>query len=206
MAAKLRVLVLESERGAADGAIEEVTGAGHDVVRCHEPGAPAFPCGALADDPYCPVRDGIVDVALTVRSRPRSQPAPHEDGVSCALERHIPLVVAGATALNPFEPWATEVVDRPGTVVEALERAAVAPLPRHAERARAALAEVLHVRGIDSAPPEVIVRRTGGRLLVTVVGGSDAYEQATKSMMSVRMIAALRAFDHDAGGIDVVFE
>jgi hypothetical protein len=206
MAAKLRVLVLESERGAADSAIDELTTAGHAVVRCHEPGDPAFPCGALADDPHCPVRDEIVDVALTVRTRPRSQPAPHEDGVSCALERHIPLVVAGATALNPFEKWATEVVDRPGNVVEALERAAVAPLPRHAEKARAALAEVLHVRGLDGSPPDVVVRRGNGRLVVTVLDASDEYEQATKSMMSVRMIGALREFDKDAGGIDVVFE
>ena len=30
---------------------------------------------------------GVVDVALTVRGRPRSAVAPHEDGVRCALER-----------------------------------------------------------------------------------------------------------------------
>ena len=59
--------------------------------------SPAFPCSALTDD-GCPLRRNIVDVALTVRQRPRSQPAPQEDGVTCALRTHVPLVVAGATA------------------------------------------------------------------------------------------------------------
>lgn len=42
MAAKLKVLVLESDQGAADVAREELTAAGHVVLRCHEPGAPRF--------------------------------------------------------------------------------------------------------------------------------------------------------------------
>ena len=64
MPTKLRVLVLESERGAATTAIEQLTTAGHDVVRCHEPNAPAFPCRAISGDERCPLHDGIVDVAL----------------------------------------------------------------------------------------------------------------------------------------------
>jgi hypothetical protein len=205
MAAKLRVLVLESERGAADVAEAALTGAGHEVARCHTPGMPAFPCGALADDPHCPVRDGVVDVALTVRDRPRSQPAPHEDGVSCALERHVPLVVAGSTALHPYEKWAAEVLDGTDDVVAAVERAANAPLARHEARAKAALVDMFRIHRIADPVPAVTVRRAGGRLAVTIERATD-YDAATKSMMSVRMIGALRELDHDAAGIDVVFE
>lgn len=201
---KLRVLVLESERGAANDAVGLLEGAGHEVLRCHEPGAPAFPCKALAEHPDCPVRTGVVDVALTVRSRPRSQPAPHEDGVACALARHVPLVVAGSTALNPYEDWATTVLDRTDDVVAAVESAADAPLPRHAVRADAAARAVLATHGATGVSLRSEVRRRDGRLFVEMHGG-DALDQQVRSVVSVRVIGALRDVDTDAGGVDVVF-
>jgi hypothetical protein len=205
MSTKLRVLVLESERGAATTAIQQLSTAGHDVVRCHQANAPAFPCRAISGDEHCPLRDDVVDVALTVRERPRSQPAPHEDGVSCAIERHVPLVVAGGTALNPFGPWAAEVLGRTDDIVAACERAAAAPIPRHCARAMSALAEVLQVHGLEHVVPSVIVRRVHGNLLVTV-HNAEELDHAAKAMASVRMIGALRELDATAGGIDVVFE
>lgn len=204
MAAKLNVLVLESERGAAEAAIDELTKAGHAVLRCHEPGAPAFPCHGLADDPSCPLRTTTVDVALTVRSRPRSQPAPQEDGVSCALARHVPLVVAGPSVMNPFNGFAAEVLDRTDDVTAACERAAVAPLPRHGDRAAGALAAVLDVHEITGCTPAITVTRQGGRLVAVVTGAGDL-DHTVKSIGSVRIVAALRQFDTDATGIDVVY-
>jgi hypothetical protein len=47
MGDKMTVLVLESDTGAADSAIEQLEGEGHAVVRCHERNAVAFPCNAL---------------------------------------------------------------------------------------------------------------------------------------------------------------
>ncbi len=205
MAGKVHVLLLESERGAADQAAADLRAAGHEVLRCHEPGAPAFPCGALLDEPNCPVRKHTVDVALTVRSLPRSQPAPREVGVSCALERHIPLVVAGSTVLNPFDQWATEISDGYEGYVAACERAAAAPLRRHGERAQQAADEVLALHGGTDKHVDVVVHRVEGRLVATVLGGRDL-DHRTKSMISVRVISSLRAFDADAGGIDVAFE
>lgn len=201
----LQVLVLESERGAADGAIAELEKAGHTVLRCHEPGAPAFPCKALGDEPRCPLRTHTVDVALTVRSRPRSQPAPQEDGVSCALESHIPLVVAGSTLMNPFADFTSESVEHPYDVVDACERAANAPLARHGKRAADALAAVLEVHGVTGVTPTVEVYRRGGRLYVDV-RGATALNHMVKSVGSVRIVGALRQFDREAGGIDVVFD
>jgi hypothetical protein len=200
----LNVLVLESERGAADAAACELEAAGHKVLRCHEPGAPAFPCKALAEEPSCPLREGVVDVALTVRKRPRSQPAPQEDGVTCALESHVPLVVAGAIVMNPYMKYATELVEEPYNVVEACERAAEAPLGRHADRAAGALASVLDVHEVTGVHPTVEVFRREGRLHVDVHGANEL-DHTVKSIGSVRIIGALRQFDRDAGGIDVVF-
>lgn len=203
MVTKLRVLVLESERGAADAAVEELEDAGHAVVRCHEPGQAAFPCNGLDGD-TCPIEGAAVDVALTVRGRPRSQPAPHEDGVRCALQRHIPLVVAGSKILNPFEPWAVEVLDRTYDVVEPCERAAAAPLARHSDRAHRALLAVLAHHDIEEVAPHVEVFRAGGSLAVRVHGAA-AVDHRVRAMASVRIIGALREIDHTATGIDVSF-
>lgn len=205
MTAKLNVLVLETERGAADAAVEELTAAGHEVMRCHDAGAPAFPCRGIDEEHECPFDAAVVDVALTVRTRPRSQPSPLEDGVSCALQRHVPLVVAGPSVMNPYADHATEVLDRSYDVVEAVERAAVAPLTKHGARAAEALQGVFEVHGVEGLTPEVTVRRTGGRLTVSV-HGADGLDHTVKSVASVRIIGALREYDRDAAGIDVVFE
>ncbi len=203
MTDRLNVLVLESERGGADSARAELEQAGHTVLRCHEPGAPAFPCNALASGRRCPLESAIVDVALDVRSRPRSQPAPQEDGVRCAIHARVPLVVAGSPVLNPFEGYATEILDRPYDVVDACERAARAPLAEHTDAAVRALRIVLDRRGRTLAPI-VAVRRRRGALIVEVIG-AETLDPATKAMASVRMTAAVRAIDRAARGIDVVF-
>ena len=57
----LNIMVLESDRGAADEAARDLTEAGHVVLRCHEPGEPAFPCRGIAR----PVR---VPAAVACRS------------------------------------------------------------------------------------------------------------------------------------------
>jgi hypothetical protein len=201
---KLNVLVLESERGAADGAREELTAAGHTVLRCHEPGAPAFPCNALAKGQECPLEGVVVDVALDVRSRPRPQPVPREDGVACALRHHIPVVVAGPEILNPYDGFAVGVLGRTYNVVDDCERAAHAPLRDHTAVATRTLREVLDRRGIRSSVV-VAVRRRHGALAVEVVG-AEKIDDATKSMASVRMSAALREVDRHARGIDVAFQ
>ncbi len=200
----LNVLVLESERGAADAAIADLGDAGHNVLRCHEPDAAAFPCNALASGRQCPMRDAVVDVALTVRPRPRSQPAPQEDGVRCALQAHVPLVVAGPEVLDPYAAYAAEIVPADGDLVAACERAAVAPLPEHGAVARDAMRAVFDLHGAPMTGARVDVRRRHGSLHVEVHGAADV-DHVVKSIASVRMIGALRALDRDAHGIDVVF-
>jgi hypothetical protein len=203
MSEPLRVLVVTSEPRSADAAVEELEAAGHEIARCTPPGAAPFPCAALDDG--CPLDEGApVDVVLDVRGRPRSQPAPGEAGVTCALQRHIPLVVAGGAALSPFEQYATEVVERPFGVVDACERAARQPLERHSQRAAAALLEVLAARGITGVPARVEVRRERGDLAVHVETARPI-EKSVQSMAAVRILGTLREIDRYAAGIDVVF-
>jgi hypothetical protein len=199
----LNVLVLESDRGAADRAIADLTAAGHRVARCHDGEAPAFPCLAL--DGGCPLENEIIDVALTVRRHPRSQPAPQEDGVTCALRTHVPLVVAGATALNPFEDFAAAVVRDPDDIVAACERAARQPLPQHSRAAAAAFGRVLETHEVDGVTARVEVRRVHGSLQISV-SGATALTHEVRSIAAVRMMAAVREVDHDSHGIDVTFE
>jgi hypothetical protein len=205
MIAPMHVLVVESERRGADRAVEELEQAGHVVARCTEPLAPAFPCAALSNG-ACPLDAAQpIDVVLDVRRHPGSQPAPGEAGVSCALRRHVPLVVAGGSALNPFAEWATEIQSEPFDVVPACERAAQGLLAPHTRVAALAVREVLDARGFEHACVLTAVYRRGGRLDVHVRAPSDLPREA-KAMVSVRIVAAVRELDRHALGIDVVFE
>jgi hypothetical protein len=197
----LNVMVLESERGAADDAARGLTEAGHVVLRCHEPGAPAFPCRGIDDQATCPLRSHAVDVALTVRSRPRSQPAPQEDGVRCALVHRVPLVVAGSPVLDPYEQYETRVVEASGDVVGACEQVAAGELARHSAIASEAL-RAFGPGGHAEPGAAASVTRRDGRLVVSVSGlGRLAPRQRDAAV--VRMLAKLREFDSSARGIDV---
>jgi hypothetical protein len=200
----LRVLVTEDEPGAADEAVHELTKAGHTVLRCCEPTEAAFPCAALRDASSCPLRDGGVDVALDVRREARPQPTRREEGALCAVRQHVPLVVAGGEVFDPFERWESEVLGRTDDVVGACERVARSPLPEHTRRAAAAAQDVLTVRGHRGVVLLVAVHRFGGRLVVRVRASADL-AQEVRSMISVRVVAALRSYDRDATGIDVLF-
>ena len=199
----LNVLVLESDRGAATEAVADLEAAGHRVLRCHDGESPAFPCSALTEE-GCPLRHNIVDVALTVRRRPRSQPAPQEDGVTCALRTHVPLVVAGATVLNPYEGFATEITNDPADVVDACERAAAAPLPAHTKAALAATTTVFERNGAENVTARVAAYRSHGQLHVEVTCGQPV-RQPVQNLAAVQIVAALRALDPDARAIDVSF-
>src|SRR3954451_11496602 len=132
----MRVLVVESDRHAADAAIAELREAGHEVGRCHESGLPVFPCNALCEGAGCSLdtRDGV-DVLLDYRAHAHPRPTPLEDGVSCAARRCIPVVVAGVSALNPFDKWTTAAAEN-GSVVDACNRAATAPIESLGDVAR----------------------------------------------------------------------
>jgi hypothetical protein len=197
------VLVLESEDGAADTAIQKLEGGGHRVFRCHEPGAAVFPCRALAGEGPCPLANPGIDVAVTVRSHPDVQPSLREDGVACALRARVPLVVAGNDILSPYDEWATEVV-RDDDVVGACERVLAAPSGDHSEVATDALRAALQRRAGSSGHADALVWRDRKRLRVRIEG-VEGLQDSVRGIVAADVTAALRAFDPAIPKIDISF-
>ncbi|HUI47397.1 MAG TPA: hypothetical protein VL119_01795 [Acidimicrobiia bacterium] len=204
MVERLNVLVVESDAGAAAPARAELENAGHRVQECRDPHGAAFPCNALVDGRGCPFDGSPLDVVLDVRSGVRSQPSAREDGVVCALRQYVPVVIAGSSVLNPYEGFATEILDGNADLVAACERAACAPLEAHSRAAELALHGDLARRSAD-AGVHATVRRRRGSLLITV-SHTGPLDRATRNMIAVRMRAAVRELDRFARGIDVVFD
>jgi hypothetical protein len=202
MTMPLNIMVSESEHGAADRSVRELTDAGHVVLRCHEPGEPAFPCRGLEDQSTCPLESHAVDVALTVRSRPNSQPTPNEDGTRCALMHHVPLVVAGPAVLDPFERYEARVLNRTDNVVGACEEVAAGELARHSRIATAALVDSPSMRDALAGARATVTRRRGA--LLVSVSGLHALEPRQRDAAIVRMKGKLREFDSAARGVDIV--
>src|SRR5580700_11611767 len=78
-----RVLVVGTDDWAIEQSAAALEEAGFGILRCHEPGEPAFPCNALIEGRTCPLDAGF-DVVVTVRARPLTEPSKAEMGVVCA--------------------------------------------------------------------------------------------------------------------------
>jgi hypothetical protein len=114
------VLVVGTDDWAIEQSATELEAGGCLVLRCHEPGEPAFPCNALIEGRTCPLDVGF-DVVVAVRARPLSTPSQAELGVVCALHAGAPLVVAGVGSDRLFGPWAAATVEQGGDVLTACE-------------------------------------------------------------------------------------
>jgi hypothetical protein len=202
----MHVLVVESDRHAAGAAVTDLQAAGHHVVRCHEEDLPAFPCNALCDQGSCPVdRDASVDVVLDYRTRPYPRPTAFEDGVTCALRRHIPLVVAGTSALNPFDRWTTAIAMADEDIVTTCERAARTPIERLAAPARNEVRRRLRLQPGVAEATDVVVRRSGGGQLDAVVHLPEEAAEIDDEL-AVAVAGVLRAEDRFASRVNVAIE
>lgn len=203
----LGVLVVEADPGAASMVSTELVDAGHRVVRCHEPGADAFPCVGLAEGGACPLDGGEVDVVLDVRGLPRSKPAVTETGVTCSLRDRLPLVVAGTPALNPFAPHATTTMQStdPSEIVDALEQAARAPMEAHGAAGTDAVRSAISALGVDPGESRVEVQRRHGVLLMTAFVPGAVPEKEIAALAS-HVVQAVRELDSRAAGADVTVE
>jgi len=202
----MRVLVVESDRHAATNAVIDLQAAGHHVVRCHEQDLPAFPCNALCDHGECPIEtDAGVDVVVDYRSRPYPRPTAFEDGVSCALRRHIPLVVAGTSALSPYDQWTTAIALADDEIVATCERALEMPLERLAEPARDEVRRRLRLQPKVAGAADVVVHRSKGGQLDAII---RLPEQAAEmdDELAVAVAGALRANDRFASRVNVAVE
>jgi hypothetical protein len=195
------VLVVETDPHSADDAVTELRDAGHEVVRCHDNGRPAFPCNALCDGSTCPLDSAPgVDVLLDYRAHPYPRPTAFEDGTSCAARRHIPVVVAGATALNPFAKWTTTIADR-DSIVEACELAAKAPIESLSDVARTKVRQLLWNDPDAANAADVIVTRSSGRLEAVISLPNDVDE--VDASLAVGVAGAIRTRDHWTPQVDV---
>jgi hypothetical protein len=122
----LQVLAVGTDDWAIEQTAASIERAGHDVMRCHEPDEPSFPCNALRPGRRCPLDIGV-DAVVTSRARPTDLPAAGETGVTCALHAGKPLIVTGISRNSPFNSLATQVVGQNGDLVEAIEAAAADP-------------------------------------------------------------------------------
>jgi hypothetical protein len=117
------VLVVGTDDWAIEQAGASLEAAGQRVLRCHEPGQPAFPCNALRPEGVCPLDVGF-DVVVTMRAHPVSPPAPGEFGVVCGIHAGAALLVGGLSHANPFLPWESAEVDVTEDLPTAVARAA----------------------------------------------------------------------------------
>ena len=198
----MRVLLLEGENGVATEAAAQLAGAGHEVARCHDEGAAAFPCAGLLEDHDCPFDQTAVDVAVVVRGEVHEEPTAGEDGARCALRRHIPLVMVGQAQASPYEEWTSVYAAGPESLVSAVERAATAPLARHDEVAARALRDALDAHDLAEVGATAEVRRIDGDLRVTLRPTAPV-PQKVAEVASVRAAGAIRAFDPYPERIDV---
>lgn len=138
--------MLENGRGGGRLAVEELVAAGHRVHRCHDPGAPTFPCRGIDDPSKCPL-DGPLDVALLVRHHIHPHPSVLEDGVACAIRAGVPLVEQGPDILDPYTPWVTSRVGREplGRACEEAVATAFDPIVKDVLRRCGVVLEAAHI-------------------------------------------------------------
>jgi hypothetical protein len=190
----MRVLLIESVPGAGHPHAVELEASGHAVARCHDPGAPAFPCAGV--ERGCPIDTGPLDVALAVRSASAAEPSGGEQGVTCALRHRIPVVVADAG-----HPYGARVDEAGDDVVAACESVAAAPRTAHAAAVRAAVEDDPRLRAA-AIGVAVDVRRRAPDLAVRVWVPAGL-EEGMEAAVANRAATAARRFDPGARIIDV---
>ena len=187
----MRTLLIGSVAGAEEPLVERLDAAGHDVVRCHHPDGPDFPCSALTED-GCPLEGhGPVDVAITVH-REGSPVTARESGATCAVRAGIPLVVVSADDHHPFVAVADVSTGAEG-VPRALDRAVAVAAEKRAAPLAAEARRLLEVEGIDAGEVRVDVSRDGDLAHLTV---------RTELSLDARVsgVVATRVHAVDAGG------
>lgn len=197
------MLLIESTPGAGDGAASALSAAGHEVVSCYE-STSAFPCKGVKLG-GCPLDQGVIDVALLVRSQAEATPTPHESGVRCALRRSVPLALAGPGDFGLYQDHAAiseSIADDVVGLVETAYQLGLAPI---ADAARIALRRLLEGRGLETTDVDVHVQRRGSNLTVTLRPGISL-DASLVETASVRALAAIRDLDPQTAIIDVAVE
>jgi hypothetical protein len=153
------------------GVTSALTRAGHDVVRCWEPGSPS-PCVA-ADGGGCPL-DGSVDVAVA---------GDDAFGVVCALRDGVPVVLAGAGSHSAFDGRWDAVASSADDVPAACERAVGAAAQRAGR----------YVSSFAGAPASV--ERHGHHVRVQLDADADGRTAVLAHQAATRLFPNARSID-----------
>lgn len=171
----MRTLVVESMPGCGTDVVEALGAAGHQIARCHAPGADTFPCAALITG--CPLDEPEgIDVVVDARTLTELDPTASEAGVTCALRRGVPVVVLGDDVLDPFGGWVHEVPSN-ADPVQACAHALAADAKRRAAPLRDEARRLLTGAGLPTAGTDVIVDRLGREVRITVTLPRDTPER-----------------------------
>jgi hypothetical protein len=175
----MRTLLLHDS--TPDQAVADtLVAAGHDVVRCWDPGQPGFPC--KGSHGACPL-DGSVEVAVVVHERLSNLLALGELGMICALRDGIPVVVTGRHAGSVFAERADAIASDTEDVPDACQRAVVAA-------DRRASARVSRACGAEAE-----VSRRGHAIRVVLAPGSSERDAVSAHQAATRLFPAARTID-----------
>jgi hypothetical protein len=195
----MRILVLESDFGTAIRYEDALRAAGHDLVRCHEPGAPAFPCAGVVDHSTCPLDEGAVDAAILVRDPIAERPSAREAGVACAIRARVPVLEPATDEHDPFAGYVERVE---GDLVAAVELAVRRPSAGHAAAIKERLLATPPAAGIDPDSVVVTAQRDGRALGVVIDLPADAPGDL-RTAAAAWTVGAARAYDPTLQTIDV---
>ena len=123
--------------------------------------------------------------------------------MSCSLRHHIPLIVAGTSALNPYDKWTTAIAGD-DDIVEACELAVALPVERLAEPTRAEVRRRLSLQPALAEQSDVVVHRSNRQLDATIYLPGEAED--TDGALAVTVATVLRAHDRFTCRVNVAVE
>jgi hypothetical protein len=170
---------------------------GHSVTHCRNEGQ-ASACAVVENRP-CPLRDGLVDVAVSVGAPPSGQ---RGDGATCAATRRVPLVLVDPDPGDPLVKLAAATVVETEAVLQA-EEVAARPLEVHTSVAIEVVARELQRLGVRGADMAVEVRRNCGSLVIELWRPPEL-PRAEAERIGTHVVQAVREHDIWARGVDVV--
>lgn len=201
MRQQLDVLLVQSNRGAADEAVAALAAAGHRVHQCYEDDDRGFPCRGVLASSACPL-DRPIDVVLSVRRRLNPWPTGLEGGVVCAIRAGLPVVEQTADETGPFTPWVTHRITPKDDVVDACVQAAAMVEQGLAADIRLRIARVLEATEVD--PSTVTCWTEGDDTGLDVhVGVSGPLPHGVSEAVAVRALDAIRSSSRTYGRVDV---
>ncbi len=201
----MRVLLVDDDGDATVPLVDALVGAGIEVARCHEPGRPAFPCKGLTSQHDCPLDESAISAVVARSSDPGLLDAEVREGTRCALRQYVPLVLVGDHSHSPLSPFASSFAEDPSEVVDAVQAAMAAPLPRHEETARTMFRQVLDLHDLHDVLASARVTRAGRGVRVTL-RASEPIPTAVAEVACVRVVGAIRAIDTSSANVSVGFE